>query len=341
MAAAEADNKKALLAAAQMDNEIAKKKEPSSALRAPGKAPRTGLSRRVSFADRRLTTNFDTDEEDEDNATSNKSDEVNQTIASNMSMRGKTNARSWPLDRSEQIWKHDPTAPWLESVEQREERKRRGLPASFLGHGVAAPVSPIVVSDEPVVQESYERGRPITRMTSERNRESSEGSKKPERKRRAYSPYSESMGAGTSDVNRLGPSTHAPAENVVQKYHRATAASGVITLDVRGVDTLTIKTAPGFYLRTGPSGMQAEMPAQLFYQWLGEGGETLHQEFVLHVDDARNPQQELIGTLDIPTNGEFEGYQVSNGSMSDVQSAITSARPRPARAENVATPADK
>ncbi|TID20634.1 hypothetical protein E6O75_ATG05398 [Venturia nashicola] len=294
------EDEAALWGAPHESNELEKKKPLPSAFRVPGKSARDSLTRRVSFVEKRITTNFDTDDEDEDDATWGKRDQNSQAIAP------KTNARG----------------------------PRRIQPPSSFDFGYSAETIPTVFP------ESNERATPITRMTSERNRGSSVPPKMPSRKRREYSPYSEDMVTGTSDVNRLGPSSHARTENVVQNFPNATAASGVVTLDVRGIDTLTLKTAPGFYIRTDASGKEAELPAQMFYQWLGEGRATLHQEFVLYVDDAKNPPHDLIGTRDIPTNGAFEGFEMNNGKMGDLQSAITSAKPR-VRSARIAKLAEK
>ncbi|QDS72333.1 hypothetical protein FKW77_007862 [Venturia effusa] len=191
------------------------------------------------------------------------------------------------------------------------------------------------------IQESNERGAPGPRRTSERTRqparESNERAQLPSKKRREHGQYSQSMGTGTTDLNRLGPSSHARKKNVVQDYDQLKAASGVVTMDVRGIDTLRLQLATGMYMRTEQTGKEAVMPGQMFYQYLSDNGDTLHQEFLLYIDDAKNPQQELIGSRDVATNGLFEGYDMGNKEISDAKGAVTSVRIR--RSDRKAKPA--
>jgi hypothetical protein len=124
----------------------------------------------------------------------------------------------------------------------------------------------------------------------------------------------------------MGPSAHASMGNVKQAINGQVAASGVVTLDVSKVDTLRISLAEGFYVHTCPAGKKAFMPTQIFYQHLGEGGGTLHQEFILQIDNAANPQQPLLGNRQIPTKGLFKGRKLDDDDLSNFQSGIISVR---------------
>lgn len=288
--------------------------QPSSFLRGPSESKTQGQA----TSSTRKRSNLSTSQNAEDLPVFQESNERSQPFVR------QTNERGWPLGKSDE--------PLYGAPLSYDDQSRQYLALSreynVRGQSVTLDFNE---RNEPPVQESNERGPPVTHRSSER-------AQLPAEKRHERDQYSQSMETGTSDINRLGPSSHARKKNVVQPFHQGTAACGVISLDVRNIDTLRIKTAPGFYLRTDASGMEAVLPSQMFYQYLSDGAATLHQEFILHIDDAKNPQQELIGSCDVPTDGKFEGFEMSNAKMSDVQSAIISAQPR-RRSERIAKPA--